>query len=260
MGRSHAVRFAQEGADIIAIDLRPSKDLESVPYSLQSNSGLDGLAAEVEALVRSIVTGHADIRNAEAHGEIVDGGVADLGRLDAVVANAAISSFHAISYMPVNAWQDVLTVDLTGTWNTVRAGLPHLRRSGAGAIVLTGSAATIKPSENMSHYVTTKYGLVGLARSLAVELGPENIRVNIIHPSDTNTDMLLNPATVALFTAGLEEGERTDDAIKARYRALNLVPTPWLEAQDISNAVLFLISDDARCVTGIEMPVDAGTN
>ena len=255
-GRSHAVRLAEEGADIIAVDI--ASQIDSVPFSMATPEDLAQTVKEVEALDRHIVAGHADVRDYDALKALLDDGVAQLGRLDIVTANAGIGSFGTLDDLPEQTWQDMIDVNLTGVWHTAKAAIPHLRAAGGGSIVITSSVVGLKGSANLGHYVAAKHGLVGLMRSLAIELAPDLIRVNTVHPGSVDTDMIQNQATYHLFLPD-HPGDITHDEFEAAVRPLQALPIPWLEARDISNAVLFLASDDARYVTGVALPVDAGT-
>lgn len=255
-GRSHAVRLAQEGADIIAIDVcGPVADLE---YPAATPEDLQETVRQVKALDRRIVASEADVRDGAALKEIVDRGVAELGRLDIVAASAGIGSspFPAHEIDPTD-WQEMLDVNLSGAWNTVRAAVPHMIAGGrGGAIVITSSAAALKGYANIAHYVAAKHGLVGLTRTLAAELGPHEIRVTNIAPTQVATDMILNEATYRLFCPDKEAPTREDFAEVSQ--AMHMLPTPWAEPVDISNALLFLASDEARFITAVTLPVDAG--
>jgi (+)-trans-carveol dehydrogenase len=255
-GRSHAVRLAQEGADIIAIDLcGPIRDLSYAPATPEDLAETVGL---VEALDRRIVAQQADVRDFDALRGILDDGVAQLGRLDIVAANAGIGSNpHAAQDIDPEIWQDMIDITLTGTWNTCRAAIPHLIAGGrGGAIVITSSAASLKGYANIAHYTAAKHALVGLMRTLAAELGPESIRVTNIAPTQVATDMVLNDATYKLFCPDKESPTRDDFAEISQ--AMHMLPTPWAEPLDISNALLFLASDEARFITATTLAVDAG--
>ncbi len=256
-GRSHAVRLAEEGADIIAVDI--AAQVDTVPYPLSTMDDLADTVKEVEALDRRIVAAQADVRDFDALRAAVDDGVARLGRLDIVCANAGIFSFGTLAELSEQSWRDMLDVNLTGVWHTAKAAIPHLRAAGGGSVILTSSTAGLMGMENIGHYVTAKHGLVGLMRTLALELGRDMIRVNSVHPTSVDTTMAHNAATYALFAPDLPEEARTRERIAGRFQALNLLPIPWVEARDISNAVLWLASDEARYVTGVTLPVDAGT-
>lgn len=256
-GRSHAIRLAQEGADIIAIDL--CEQIDSVPYPLATPEDLAHTSKEVEALGRRIIALPADVRDYPALKTALDTGVQELGRLDIVSANAGIFSAGAIADLDEATWQDVIDVNLTGVWHTVKAAIPHLRASGAGSIILTSSNLGLKPAQNSGHYVSAKHGVVGLMRTLALELAPEMIRVNSIHPTSVSTGMIHNDATYELFAPGLPEAQRTPQVLAAGFKQLNTMPLPWVEPADVSNALLWLASDEARYVTGVALPIDAGS-
>jgi (+)-trans-carveol dehydrogenase len=255
-GRSHAVRLAQEGADIIAIDI-----CQDVPGALAMATP-DDLAETVklvEALDRRIIATQADVRDLDGLAAAVDDGVAQLGRLDIVVANAGIASIGGpVESMDADNWKHTIDINLTGLWNTARAGIPHIIAGGrGGAIVLTSSVGGMKALPNMSHYVSAKHGVVGLMRSLAVELGQYNIRVNSVHPTNVNTPMFMNEGTYRMFRPDLENPGPEDVApIAAQF--MHVLPIGWVEPEDISNAILFLTSDEARYITGVTLPVDAG--
>jgi (+)-trans-carveol dehydrogenase len=256
-GRSHAIRLAQEGADIIAVDL--VRQVGSVPYSLSTPDDLAQTVKEVEALDRRIVVAEADVRDYGALKQALDHGVAELGRLDIVSANAGIFSFGRAEELPEQTWQDMIDINLTGVWHAAKAAIPHLRAGGrGGSIILTSSTSGLIAVENVAHYVAAKHGVVGLMRALALELAPDMIRVNSVHPTSVDTVMVQNAAGYALFAPDLAEKDRTRERLAPRFQALNALPIPWVEPVDISNAVLWLASDEARYVTGVTLPVDAG--
>jgi (+)-trans-carveol dehydrogenase len=257
-GRSHAIRLAEEGADIIAIDL--AAQVDSVPYAMATPDDLAQTVKEVEALDRRIVATQADVRDYGAVKAALDDGVAQLGRLDIVAANAGIFSFGKADVLEEQTWQDMIDVNLTGVWHSAKAAIPHLKAGGrGGSIVLTSSTAGLMPFENMAHYTSAKHGVVGLMRVLAVELAPDFIRANSVHPTSVNTDMIQNAATYELFAPDLAPEQRTKEVLGERFQTLNALPIKWVEPRDISNAVLFLASDEARYITGVTLPVDAGS-
>ncbi|HUD77535.1 MAG TPA: mycofactocin-coupled SDR family oxidoreductase [Streptosporangiaceae bacterium] len=254
-GRSHAIRLAQEGADIIAIDL--CAQVDSVPYPMSTPDDLAQTVREVEALDRRIVATQADVRDYGAVKAALDAGVAELGRLDIVAANAGISSVGRAEELPEQTWQDMIDINLTGVWHAAKAAIPHLKAGGrGGSIIITSSAAGLMAMENIGHYVTAKHGLVGLMRTLALELAPDSIRVNSLHPTTVNTAMIQNAPTYALFRPDLENPTAEDAA--ESLLTLNALPVKWVEPIDISNALLFLASDEARYITGVTLPIDAG--
>jgi (+)-trans-carveol dehydrogenase/(-)-trans-carveol dehydrogenase len=255
-GRSHAIRLAQEGADIIAVDI--CEDVPGIPYAGATEADLAETVKQVEALDRRIVAAKADVRDYGRLKAVLDEGVAQLGRLDIVSANAGIGTAPVRSWeMDESIWQTMIDINLTGVWHTTRAAIPHLIAGGhGGSIILTSSAAGLQAYENISHYVSAKHGLVGLMRTLALELAPHFIRVNSIHPTQVDTPMIQNEPTWRLFRPDLERPTAADFAPASQ--AMNALPIPWVDPVDISNAVLFLASDESRYVTGVTLPVDAG--
>ena len=255
-GRSHAVRLAQEGADIIAVDL--CDQVDSVPYQMATPEDLADTVKQVEALDRRIVATKADVRDYGALKKALDDGVAQLGRLDIVSANAGIASFGQAEELAEQTWQDMIDINLTGVWHTAKAAIPHLIAGGrGGSIVLTSSAAGLMAYANVAHYVSAKHGVVGLMRTLALELAPHMIRVNTVHPTQVDTAMIMNESTFKLFSPDM--ANPTIEDFGPASQALNALPIPWVEPVDISNALLFLASDEARYITGVTLPVDAGT-
>lgn len=255
-GRSHAVQLAQEGADIIAIDI--CKQLEGVDFPMSTPEDLAETVALVEKQGRRIIAAQADVRDYDALKAVVDDGVAQLGRLDIVVGNAGIGSTGArMHQITEQIWQDTIDVNLTGVWHSVKAAIPHIIEGGrGGAIVLTSSVGGLKAHPHIGHYIAAKHGVVGLMRTLGVELGKYNIRVNTVHPSQVNTPMAMNDWTYRMFRPDLENPTQDDFAPVSQQ--MHILPVPWVEPEDISNAVLFLVSDEGRYVTGATLPVDAG--
>lgn len=255
-GQSHAVRMAAEGADIIAIDL--CANIDTVPYPLASEVDLEATAKLVRDHGRRVVTRIADVRDYEALELAINEGVRELGGLDVVVANAGVQSFATAKDLPLAEWRDVVDVNLTGSYYTARAAIPHLlERASGGSIILISSALALRAMLNLPHYIASKAGVIGLMRALALELGPQSIRVNSIHPSVVDTEMVQNNVTYALFRPDLADPTRDDLAIPSAM--LHLMPTPWVDREDVTNAVVFLASDEARFVTGQELKVDGGS-
>jgi (+)-trans-carveol dehydrogenase len=255
-GRSHAIRLAQEGADIIAVDL--CGQVGSVPYPMATREDLTETTKEVEALDRRIVATQADVRDFDGLKKAVEDGVAQLGRVDIVSANAGILSFGTMADLDEQSWQDMIDTNLTGVWHAAKAAIPHLIAGGrGGSIILTSSAAGLMGFPGAGHYVAAKHGVVGLMRTLALELAPHMIRVNSLHPTQVNTDMIMNEPTWKIFSPDI--ADPTIDDFAPVSQQLNALPIPWVEPADISNALLFLASDEARYITGVTLPVDAGT-
>jgi SDR family mycofactocin-dependent oxidoreductase len=257
-GRSHAVRLAEEGADIIAIDL--CDQIESADHTMGTAEDLRETALLVEKLDRRVVTATADVRDRASIESAISAGVAELGRLDTVSINAGIASFARTIDIDEQAWRDVLDVNLTGAWLTAKAAIPHIQAGGnGGSVIFTSSAAGIRGQGNLGHYVASKHGVLGLVKSLAIEHGPEFIRINAVCPGNVDTEMLVNETILKLFMPHLDAPTRADaEQPGSGYVAANLLPIPWLDPVDISNAVLFLASDEARYITGVALPVDAG--
>lgn len=255
-GRSHAVRLAEEGADIIALDV--CQQLDGVTFPMSTPDDLAETVKLVEAQDRRIIAGQVDVRDYAGMTALVDEGVAELGRLDIVVANAGLGTGGTpLATMSERIWQDTIDVNLTGVWLSAKVGIPHIVAGGrGGAIVLTSSVGGLKAYPNVGHYISAKHGVVGLMRTLAVELAPHRIRVNSVHPTQVNTPMLMHEGTYRLFRPDLEDP--TQDDMAPISQLMNTLPVPWVEPVDISNAVLFLVSDEGRYVTGVPLPIDAG--
>jgi SDR family mycofactocin-dependent oxidoreductase len=254
-GRSHAVRLAEEGADIIAVDLCAQPETVSVPGSTPED--LEKTVELVEGLDRRIVASIADIRDLPHLAEVVKEGVAALGRLDIVCANAAIWALPEEEPVEiadrVKVWRETVDINLTGQWNTLEASAPIMIEQGeGGAIVITSSTAALKSmsinSLQQTAYTAAKHGVIGLMRNYAVELAPHSIRVNTVAPTGTETPMIQND----LVDRYLEGHPELLDLMA------NALPVPAVEPRDISNGILFLVSDAGRYVTGTTLPVDAG--
>lgn len=246
-GRSHAVRLAEEGADIIAVDA--CVDYDTVSYGMGTADDLAETVSQVEALDRRIVSAKADVRDLGALQAAVEEGVAQLGRLDIVCANAGICTVQPWDQTTPQIWQDTIDTNLTGVWNTCVAAIPHLQAAGGGSIVITSSTAGIKGLPWLAPYVAAKHGVVGIAHTLANELAAEHIRVNTVHPTGVDTPMVEG-------LGGMNQFIERSPELGPLF--MNTYPVELVDARDISNAVLFLASDEARYVTGLQMTVDAG--
>jgi (+)-trans-carveol dehydrogenase len=255
-GRSHAVRLASEGADIIAVDI--CKPIDNVVYPASTPEDLAETVGLVEELGKRIVATEVDVRDYDALKAAVDDGVAQLGRLDIVVANAGIGNAgNKLHKIPQHIWDDMIDVNLSGVWKSVKAAVPHLLAGGrGGSVILTSSVGGMKAHPHTGHYIAAKHGVVGLMRTFAVELGQHWIRVNSVHPTQVDTPMALNDATFRLFAPDKENPGPEDFAPVSQM--MHTLPIPWVEPVDISNAVLFFASDESRYVTGVQLPVDAG--
>jgi SDR family mycofactocin-dependent oxidoreductase len=256
-GRSHAVRLAAEGADVIALDV--CHDIESVAYDLATPADLAETARLVAEQGRRVVTAEVDVRDADALATAVADGARMLGGLDVVLANAGIGIMRADAD-PRQAFRDQLDVNLVGVWNTVHASAPLMIEQGrGGVVVLTSSAFGLTGrggdgSGGSDGYVASKHGVVGLMRTFATWLAPHGIRVNCVNPSGVATRMVLNPAVEALFGGGDDPAPNP----KPVADVANLFDVALVEVEDVTAAVAFLASDEARYITGVALPVDAG--
>ena len=256
-GRSHARRLAEEGADIIAIDACATPDWLS--YPLATEADLAQTVKVVESLDRRIVARRADVRDLGAVRAALAAGVAELGgRLDIVCANAAIISQPAPTWeIDLGQWRELVDVTLTGVFVTVKAAIPHMIAAGnGGCVVLTSSGAALVSGAGLADYKAAKAGVLSLTRTLACELAGHFIRVNAICPTAVDTPMIQNERLYRLFRPDLDNPGKED--VQAGFQAMNLLPIPWIDPVDVSNAIVWLASDAARYVTGVTLPVDAG--
>ncbi len=258
-GRSHAVRFAKEGADIIALDI--AETLPTTGYPGATEADLAETVRLVEEAGGRIHATKTDVRDFAAVKATVDEGVEKFGRLDIVSANAGIFSVGRAEELTSAEWNEVMDVNLTGVWKTCKAAIPHIRAGGrGGSIVLTSSISGMKADPNFSHYIASKHAVVGLMQTMSLELAPEFIRVNTVNPTNANTPMIRNEMTNGLFAPDLAPEERTEEALRPRFASVHSMPMPWVEPEDVTEAVLWLASDASRFVTGIQLPVDLGRN
>ncbi len=248
-GRADAVRLAQEGADIIAVDV--AAPLPSVAYDSATPEELAETASLVEKLDRRIVTARVDVRDLAALKAAVDDGVAELGRLDIVVANAGICVPRAWDQVTPTIFDDTISTNVTGVWNTVMVGAPHLVTAGGGSIILISSAAGIKVQPFMVPYTTSKFAVRGMAKAFAAELSRHHIRVNSVHPTGVNT-----PMGSGDMQAVLGEAMQTDPRLGAMF--MNMLPVETTEPEDVADTVLFLASDESKFITAHEIAPDAG--
>ncbi|OBH18642.1 NAD(P)-dependent oxidoreductase [Mycolicibacter terrae] len=258
-GRSHALRLAEEGADIIAVDL--CQDIETIGYPMARPEDLEETAKLVEKTGRGIVTAQADVRDAAALKSALDAGLAEFGKLDIVVAQAGVAGMKGNP--PLQAWTDVINTNLVGTINGIQVALPHL---GEGAsIIATSSAAALMDAHQKANpgndpggmaYMTSKRLIAQYVHDLATEVAVRGIRANVIHPTNCNTDMLQSEPMYRSFRPDLEHPTRAD--AEPVFYVQQAMKVPFIEPEDISNAVLWLASDEARYVTGMQLRVDAG--
>jgi (+)-trans-carveol dehydrogenase/(-)-trans-carveol dehydrogenase len=255
-GRAHALRLAAEGARIIGTD-------GCVPMPTVAEYALPGVddLRETERLVTAnggqILALQADVRVQHELDDALSQGIAEFGGVDVVVANAGIYTMGRVHELSEASFRETLDINMLGVWRTCKAAIPRLIEQGrGGSIILTSSVAALAVYQNSAHYTSSKHGVIGLAQVMAAELGPHRIRVNAVAPGTVNTPMIQSESTYRLFCPGKEHPTREDAA--AVMQRLNALPEPWVEPEDVSNAVLWLASDEARFVTGATIPIDAG--
>ncbi|MEE2033200.1 mycofactocin-coupled SDR family oxidoreductase [Rhodococcus chondri] len=254
-GRSHAVRLAEEGADIVILDA--CSQIDSVPYPLATEVDLKETERLVAATGRRVLSRVADVRDQAQLDAVVADAYNEFGRIDIVSANAGIVGFRPTWELTDTEWQDMLDVNLTGAFHTIKAVVPPMIEAGCGgSIVITSSIQAMLGSGNIAHYNASKSGVMGLMRTLATELGPHGIRVNTVNPSAVETPMLHNEATFRIFGPDLENPGPQD--LWERSKDRNPMGVGWVSPEDLSNAVLFLASDESRFITGVALPIDAG--
>jgi SDR family mycofactocin-dependent oxidoreductase len=256
-GRSHALRLAAEGADVIAVDVA-ANSVETISYALASEEDLDSTVKEVQSMGRRAVKAVADVRSLGELQQAADTGLSELGKIDIVCANAGIGSWAVAWEMTEQQWKDMIDINLTGVFNATRAALPSMvERGEGGSVVLTSSTAGLRAYANTAHYTAAKHGVIGLMKVLAQEAGPHRIRVNAVCPTTVRTPLVINDATFELFAPHLENP--TEDDVREPFESLNILPgVAWIEPEDVSDAVLFLCSDAAKYITGVALPIDAG--
>lgn len=254
-GRSHAVRLASEGADIIALDI--CADIATMDYPNATPADLQETVDQVRALGRRIVAIEADVRDAAATRSAVDQGYESLGRIDIVLSNAGIVRLSEGPDDYAQMWQDVVSTNLSGGFHVVDAAIPHLVAGGrGGSIVFTGSTAGVRPTANLNTaalaYTASKWGLVGICKQYAASLAEHSIRVNIVHPTGVASGMTMNEAMGRLAAEAAAGGKNSIAAMQ------NALPVEILQPSDISDTIAFLVSDQAKWITGVSLPVDAG--
>lgn len=255
-GRAHAVTCARAGADVIIIDTLDQ--IESVVYPMAQQADIDETVRQVEALDRRIVAVVGDVRTQADLDRAVSEGIAALGKIDILIANAGIFSLAPAHELTEEAWDDMIAVNLTGVWKSAKAVLPHMMEQGGGSIVMTSSINGLEPGANYVHYCAAKFGVVGIMKTLALEYASHGIRVNSVHPGAILTPMTSWQGAWDMMS-GKPAGEGTEaDMLEAGYHFHALKGNGFLDPQRIADAALWLNSDLASSVTGITVPVDAG--
>lgn len=254
MGASHAIALAREGADVVVLDC-PSP-IQTLEYEVGSRAQLDGVVAEIEKLGRRALPVEGDVRSQADLDAAVERAISEFGKLDGLVANAAIWTLGKSWELSEEHWQEMTDVNLFGVWRTVKAAFPHMMEREAGAMVLISSINGVEPLQNAVHYCATKFGVLGVMKTVAAEGGPFNVRCNAILPGFIDTDMHRWQGAYD-FIAGKPGGTPADRERAAVHHSVLRGRGP-LDPANVSNGVLFLLSDEAREITGIELPIDAG--
>lgn len=251
-GRSHALHFAKEGADLAICDI--CEEIESVPYTLSSEANLADSAQMCEAEGAKVLSGRVDVRNWTEMESFVARALEQFGKIDVAVANAGIFGHQPIAEMDPQRFADMIDVNLRGVFHTVRAVLPSMRQRKYGRIIATGSVCSLIGFPNVGHYVAAKHGVAGLIKTVAKEVGAEGITANYVVPNGVGTDMIRNRPTYELVSPE----DPTEEAAMPIWAAMNAIPKPWVQPEDVSKAVLFLASEDAAYTTGSALKVDLG--
>lgn len=254
-GRAHAVRLAQAGVDVIALDI--CHDIPSIDYPQATSGDLQETAAEIEAIGRRVVAVEADVRDVAAVRAAVLRGYTEFGRIDIVLSNAGVVRLGPNPIDPAPVWDDIIATNLTGGWNLTSAALPAMIESGrGGSIIFTGSTAGVRPTSNENigptAYSASKFGLVGLCKHLAATYAKDSIRVNIVHPTGVVSGMTVNDTMAELMVEAMNGGDNTISQMQ------NALPVMILEPGAISDTIMFLVSEQAQYITGVSLPVDAG--
>ena len=255
-GRAHAIALASEGADLIVTDL--CADIGTVPYPLGTAAELAETVSLVEATGQRCLSMPADIRDTAGIGLVVEAGIEAFGQIDICVANAGVTGYGKFHELDDDTWNDMIDVDLTGTFKTIRAVLPHMLERRYGRIIATSSMAGRMGNANLSHYVAAKWGVIGMVKSLAMEVANKGITVNAIAPAAVDTAMLHNEAMYKLFCPDMDAPTRED--VTPRYQAMNRLGVAWMAPEEVSRAVLFVAADAASSMTGQVIEVSLGSS
>ena len=253
-GRSHAVALARAGASLVLVDAPEA--VATTPYAVSAPEDLDRTAKEITASGARCLTFAADVRSNSRMHELVRSAVAEFGRLDIVLANAGVFSVGTVREMTEQQWREVIDVNLTGVFNTIQASLGPLSESPRGRIVATASGMGRRGAANIAHYVASKWGVIGLVKSVAIEVAPLGVTCNAVLPTIVNTTMIHNEPTYRLFAPHLESPDVED--VKPAFGATNPMGVPWVEPSDITDTVMFLLSKKARHISGETLSISAG--
>ena len=254
-GRSHAIALARAGARLVLVDI--ASDIATVPYPLGTAAELRETEAMVQEIGQECLSFVADIRDTAAMTNVVDTTLDTFGRLDICVANAGVVGFGRFWELTDDQWCTMIDTNLNGAFKTVRAVVPHMLERNHGRIIIVSSMSGRMGNANLAHYVASKWGLIGMAKSLAIEVAGRGITVNALCPTSVDTPMLHNPAMYSLFCPDLEKPTRDD--VMPRYAAMNKLGRPWLSAEEVSHAVLYLCDEKAAAVTGQAIEISLGS-
>jgi SDR family mycofactocin-dependent oxidoreductase len=253
-GRAHALTSAREGAEVVIVDV--TENLSSVTYPMARDEDMTATVEAVEALGRRIVAVEADVRDQAQLDAAVGRGLAELGRIDVLIANAGIWTQAPFWELTDEQWEQMIAVNLSGVWRSAKAVAPHMIERKSGSIVMISSVNGLEPGPNFSHYTAAKHGVVGLMKTVALELAPHGIRCNSVHPGAVRSGMTENQMAFDMYAGG--PGGTVDDLIEAGKHYGALKGTTFMPPETIANAALFLNSDLASSITGVALPVEAG--
>jgi len=253
LGRSHARTLAAAGATVVVCDI--AAQIPTVPYAMATRADLDETVALIAEAGGNAQAAVVDVRDSAAVTALADGIVAEHGRLDILIANAGICSFSPVAELPDDVWQDTIATNLTGAFHSIRAALPHMIRQRYGRIVAISSGAGRSGMQNLGHYGASKWGLIGLVKTVALETAPHGITANVVCPTTVATPMVLNDRTFALFCPDIEHP--TEDDVRPRMAAANPMGAAWLEPEDVTRAVMYLVTDPGR-TSGAVLDVSLG--
>ncbi len=252
-GRAHALALAEAGADVVAVDI--CDDIASVHYSMSTEDDLTETVQLIEKLGGKGLAITADVRDDQAMQAAAARTVAELGRLDIAIANAGICGFNPMTELRRDQWDDMLAVNLTGVFNTFRAVVPHMVERGSGRLVATSSGAGKSGLANLAHYSATKWGVIGFVKSVALELAQSGITANVVCPATVDTPMVHNAPLYSIFAPDVDEPDR--ETVRPMYAAMNPMRVPWIDPEDVTHAVMFLVSDKARYISGETIEISA---
>jgi SDR family mycofactocin-dependent oxidoreductase len=253
IGRACALRLAEEGADIAALDIGAA--MPTVAYRPSSTAQLEETASAVRAMGRRCLPLVADVRDGAAVRQAVAAAVGELGSADVLIAAAGIDSWGSAWELTDDQWDAMLAVNLTGVWQSAKAVSPYMISQRGGAMVFIGSVLSHRAGRQFAHYTAAKHGVLGLVRAFALELASYNVRVNSVDPTVVLTDMVTSQQYMDNLVG---HPGATEEEVRQHYLQWNVLPTPWIEPRDVANAALFLACDEARFITGLGLPLDAG--